>query len=81
MPIRLATSCTNCTNFNNDHTCAQHDIKVSERHTCDSFDMKTALKDNMNCGTCSRFKTTTCAHPAKATTEMLCSSWAPQAIA
>ncbi|NQZ44814.1 MAG: hypothetical protein HRT65_10920 [Flavobacteriaceae bacterium] len=81
MSIRLATNCTNCTNFKNDNSCAQHNITVSERHTCDSFDMKAALKDNINCGTCSRFETTSCVHPAKAAPEMLCSSWAPQALA
>ena len=81
MPIRLATNCTNCNNFNNDSTCAQHNIKVSERHTCDSFDMKDALKNNLNCGTCVRYQTATCAHPAQAAPEMLCSSWAPRAVA
>ncbi|MEM9000198.1 MAG: hypothetical protein AAGB24_08025 [Bacteroidota bacterium] len=81
MPIRLATNCTNCTNFTNEKTCAQHNIAVSERHTCDSFSMKDVLKNNMSCGTCARFNTPTCAHPAKAAPEMLCSSWAPQAVA
>lgn len=81
MPIRLATNCANCTNFQNDNSCAQHNIKVSERHTCDSFAMKSTLKGNMNCGTCARFNTPTCAHPSKAAPEMLCSSWAPQAVA
>lgn len=81
MSIRLATNCTNCINFTNENTCAQHNIKVSERHTCDSFSMKEALKDDLNCGTCSRFSTPTCPHPAKASKEMLCSKWAPQAMA
>lgn len=81
MSIRLATNCTNCVNFQNDNTCAQHHIKVSERHTCDSFTMKASLKDNMNCGTCTRYNTSSCPHPQKASAEMLCTSWAPKATA
>ncbi|NJB37500.1 MULTISPECIES: hypothetical protein [Flavobacteriaceae] len=81
MPIRLANNCVNCTNYQNDHTCTQHHTKVTERHTCDSFNMQQALKMNMTCGTCSRFNTPSCAHPAKAAPEMSCSSWAPQAMA
>lgn len=81
MPIRLATSCSNCNNLSGGNTCTQHKIQVTERHTCDSFSMQEALKNNMNCGTCTRFNTTDCPHPQKASAEMLCSSWAPKAVA
>ncbi len=81
MPIRLATNCTNCNNFKNDHTCVQHKIKVNERHTCDSFNMRENLRNNMTCGTCLRFKAANCPHPTKASPEMSCSSWAPRAVA
>ena len=64
MPIRLATNCTNCNNFTNESTCAQHNIKVSERHTCDSFSMQDTLKEGMSCGTCTRFNTVACPHRA-----------------
>ena len=81
MPIRLATNCTNCNNFTNESTCAQHNIKVNERHTCDSFSMQDVLKEGMSCGTCTRFNTAACPHPAKAVEGMMCSKWAPQAVA
>jgi hypothetical protein len=81
MAIRLASNCVNCKNLAEDSLCSQHNIEVSEKHTCDSFTMKEALKSDVNCGTCSRFNRPSCAHPAKASAEMTCAKWAPQAMA
>lgn len=81
MAIRLASNCVNCQNLVEGSRCSRHDIQVSEKHTCDSFNMKEALKMGVNCGSCSRFQTATCAHPEKASAEMTCSSWAPKAMA
>lgn len=65
MPIRLATSCSNCNNLSGGNTCTQHKIQVTERHICDSFSIQEALKKNMNCGTCTGFHTLPIAHTLK----------------
>ena len=81
MAIRLGNSCVNCENLTATDTCKVHGVKVSDNYTCDSFEMKVALKNDPNCSTCSRFETTTCVNPQKASPGMLCSHWAPQGIA
>ncbi|MAZ27208.1 MAG: hypothetical protein CL868_09055 [Cytophagaceae bacterium] len=78
MAIRLGNSCLNCDNLIEGDYCKVHEINVSERHTCDSFEMKAVLKDNPDCTTCSRYEGPTCAHPQKASPGMMCSHWAPQ---
>lgn len=79
MAIRLANNCANCTNFSPEFTCMHHKVKVTEKHTCDHFNMQDALKNNQSCSTCSKYETSNCAHPDKAMPEMLCGSWAPNA--
>ncbi len=79
MAIRLANNCSNCSNLSN-HLCSVHKVEVSEKHTCDTFSMMSAIKDEMMCSTCSRFENDDCAHPDKATPEMLCTHWAPNRI-
>ncbi len=81
MAIRLGNSCVNCENLTANEECSIHQVKVSDNYTCDSFEMKMALKDDPNCSTCSRFQTATCARPNKAAIGMLCSHWAPQGTA
>ncbi|WP_224483687.1 hypothetical protein [Robertkochia aurantiaca] len=81
MAIRLANNCTNCVNFKDDNMCAQHHIPVSARHTCDSFTMRADIKNIMQCSTCSRYGKSDCTHPKQASPEMLCSDWAPEAVA
>ncbi|ATA72052.1 MULTISPECIES: hypothetical protein [Capnocytophaga] len=81
MAIRLTNGCVNCQNLQENNVCSVHHTKVEAKYTCDSFDMTVAAKDAISCGTCVRFKTAQCAHPAKASAEMLCSSWAPGAKA
>lgn len=78
MSIRLGNSCENCSNLAAGKICEIHEVKVSSGYTCDSFNMKAALKDDPNCTTCSRYQGPTCAHPQKAAPGMLCSHWAPQ---
>lgn len=78
MSIRLANNCNNCENLMEGSVCKVHGVKVSNSYTCDSFDMKAALKDDRNCVTCVRYETSDCANPAKAAPGMLCSHWAPQ---
>lgn len=78
MAIRLGNSCVNCENLSANEQCKIHGVKVSDNYTCDSFEMKVALKNDPNCGTCARFETSTCANPQKASPGMLCAHWAPQ---
>jgi hypothetical protein len=78
MSIRIGNSCLNCESLNSDETCKVHGVKVSTSYTCDSFEMKMALKNDPNCITCLRYEDTSCANPQKAAPGMLCSQWAPQ---
>ncbi|GEQ85122.1 hypothetical protein ULMS_06300 [Patiriisocius marinistellae] len=78
MSIRLGNSCTNCENLVDGMNCKIHGVQVSDSYTCDSFEMKAALKNDPNCTTCSRYEGPTCANPQKAALGMLCSHWAPQ---
>ena len=78
MAIRLGNSCVNCENYTAEGLCLEHKTMVSKRHTCDSFVMMGALKDDSDCSTCSRYQGPTCANPQKAAPGMLCSHWAPQ---
>jgi hypothetical protein len=78
MSIRIGNSCVNCENLAVNETCKVHGVKVSTSYTCDSFEMKAALKNDPNCGTCARYESTSCANPKKAAPGMLCSQWAPQ---
>jgi len=64
-----------------DNFCSVHKVAVSAKHTCDSFEMKAALKNDAHCGNCIKFETSNCAHPEKSAEGMLCTSWAPQATA
>ncbi|WP_435136064.1 hypothetical protein [Formosa sp. A9] len=81
MAIRLSNNCDHCANMEAGHTCAVHHVKVNKDYTCDSFDMKLALKDDTSCATCLRFSTTSCPNPTKAAPDMLCSHWGPKNIA
>jgi len=78
MSIRIGNSCINCENLKSNKLCKVHGVKVATNYTCDSFNMKAALKNDPNCGNCARYETTTCANPQKATPGMLCSHWAPE---
>ncbi|WP_373516507.1 hypothetical protein [Pricia sp.] len=78
MSIRLANNCINCDHIMEGSVCEVHGVKVSHSYTCDSFEMKAALKDDRNCVTCVRYETSDCANPQKAAPGMLCSHWAPQ---
>jgi len=78
MAIRLGNGCKNCENLSENNTCKIHGVKVSSSYTCDSFEMKAALKDDRNCVTCLRYESKDCANPQKAAPAMLCSHWAPQ---
>jgi len=77
MSIRLGNSCVNCQEIAEGQFCNTHQVKVNDHYTCDSFEMKIALKNDPNCDTCSRFKGASCANPQKAASGMLCSHWAP----
>ena len=81
MAIRLAHNCSNCDNLMEGNLWAKHKVIVNTHYTCDSFEMKAALKDERNCVTCARYENTDCANPDKAAPGMLCASWAPEAQA
>ena len=77
MAIRLGNSCKNCKSLGTDNACAVHHVKVGYHYTCDSFSLKANLTDQRDCGTCFRYESSHCAHPAKASQGMMCSVWAP----
>jgi len=78
MAIRLASNCINCDNLMEGDVCAIHKVMVNDHYTCDSFEMKSHLKDDRNCVTCVRYNEPDCANPTKAAPGMLCAAWAPQ---
>ena len=45
MAIRLGDGCMNCENLLETQMCKIHMVKVDSSYTCDSFNMKAALKD------------------------------------
>ena len=51
---------------------------MNEKYTCNNFEMKKTMKNDLSCQNCVRLESTSCAHPKKAAPEMLCSHWAPQ---
>lgn len=75
--IRLSSNCSNCSAVSDSAECTIHHVKINEHYTCDSFSWKTSLTDERQCGNCSRYGKSSCAHPSKASEDMLCSSWAP----
>lgn len=81
MAIKLAHNCINCDQLKDDNYCNKHQVNVNSAYTCDSFEMKAALKDDRNCVTCKRYEESDCANPKTAAPGMLCASWAPQAQA
>jgi len=78
MAIRFGNSCVNCENLSAKDVCKVHRVKVSDSYTCDSFEMKMALKNEPNCATCVYHEKSDCANPQKASPGMSCSHWAPQ---
>lgn len=81
MSIRLVNGCVNCENLGNDHTCMVHHTIVKDIHTCDEFDMRVSLKDEVECGTCAKFHTPACPNQLNAAPGMLCNDYAPKANA
>ncbi|MXV38761.1 hypothetical protein GO491_08785 [Flavobacteriaceae bacterium Ap0902] len=80
MSIRLVNGCVNCQNLTNNHFCTVHDAKVEEAYTCDEFDMRVSLKDEVECGTCYKFHTPECPRQEHAAVGMLCNEYAPKAV-
>jgi len=81
MAIRLSSTCLNCSNLSSNSVCNLHQVKVSSNYTCDQFSLKAELDVDRSCTTCARHETPSCAHPDKAAAGMLCTSWAPAAVA
>lgn len=81
MSIRLVNGCVNCENLTADSKCKVHETVVKDIHTCDDFDMRVSLKDEIECGTCSKFSTPLCPNNAHAASGMLCNEWSPKASA
>lgn len=79
MAIRFANNCSNCVNLVENAFCSKHEVLVSQKYTCDQFDMKAELKNERSCTNCNKHEASSCAHPSKAAPGMLCSSWAPSA--
>lgn len=81
MSIRLVNGCVNCENLGNNHTCSVHHTIVKDIHTCDSFDMRVSLKDEVECRTCAKFNMPDCPNPTHAAAGMMCNEYAPKASA
>jgi hypothetical protein len=79
MAIRFANNCSNCTNLVEKTFCSKHEVLVSQKYTCDLFNMKAELKNERSCSNCKKHETDSCAHPSKAAPGMMCASWAPTA--
>ena len=77
MAIKLAHNCSNCSQFTEGNYCSKHKVHISAKYTCDSFEMRAALKDERNCVSCTHYEESDCANPSKAAPGMLCASWAP----
>ena len=77
MSIRIGNSCSNCENLQQNSVCKIHMVTVNPAYTCNSFNMKTAIKNDPSCISCVRLESSSCAHPKKAAPEMLCAQWAP----
>ena len=77
MSIRIGNSCSNCNSLTANQNCEVHEVKVNAGYTCDTFNLRSDLKNDANCSNCSRFKQNSCAHPHKASSGMLCPQWAP----
>ena len=81
MAIRLVNGCVNCSNLGAEHHCNVHNTKVEEKHTCDHFDMRASLENDLDCMQCAKYSTSNCPHPQQSGEDMLCSSFAPMAEA
>ncbi|WP_297978471.1 hypothetical protein [uncultured Capnocytophaga sp.] len=81
MAIRLVSGCVNCENLTAENVCKLYNIKVELKHTCDDFNMRPSLKDEVDCLSCSKYKTQSCANQLHAAEGMLCNEWAPDTTA
>lgn len=79
MAIRYANNCSNCEHLMEGSLCGKHQVMVSGRYTCNKFSMMSELENERSCTNCSKFSTSSCAHPSKASPGMMCVSWSPQA--
>ena len=41
--LKISNSCSNCDNLIEDSHCKVHNLHVSDKYTCDSFDIGSAL--------------------------------------
>ncbi len=80
MSIRIGNSCSNCENLQQNSVCKIHMVTVNPAYTCNSFNMKTAIKNDPSCITCIRYEGPSCENPKKAAPKMSCSYWAPQNV-
>ena len=78
MSIRIGNSCSNCENLQQNSVCKIHMVTVNPTYTCNSFNTKTAIKNDPSCISCIRYEAPSCANPKKAAPKMSCSNWAPQ---
>lgn len=81
MGIKLAECCANCENHITGSVCSVQEIVTSENQVCESYEFRVALHRESDCLKCSKFQTSNCAHPKKASEGMLCTVWQPNAMA
>lgn len=77
MAIRLVNGCVNCQNLTSDNMCKVYEIKVENKHTCDSFNMRASLKGEVDCMSCSKLHSVKCPNALNAAAGMLCNEWTP----
>ncbi len=78
MKVKLAQCCGNCEHFINGQICSVQEIVVSENQVCEAYTFKPVLHREDDCLKCSKFQTTNCAHPSKASEGIMCTVWIPR---
>ena len=66
MAIRLVNGCVNCENLTAENVCRLYNTKVEVKHTCDDFNMRPSLKDEVDCLSCAKYNTSLCENQSHA---------------
>lgn len=75
--IRIASNCTNCSELSNTSVCGIHHVAVSEKYTCESFNLRKSMDFQRQCNNCFHQGKSSCVYPGKQTAGMLCDHWSP----
>lgn len=78
MEVKMAQCCGNCEFHVNGQLCSIQEIITGENLVCDAYKFRAVLHRDSDCLKCSKFQTSNCAHPKKASEGMLCTVWNPR---